>query len=195
VGNERRNGNNGKEIDGRTTPLSFSISTSETPELLRTAEIVTEEWRKMGVEANLRIFESRDDLSQNAIRPRKYDALLFGMVVRRGVDFYPFWHSSQRNDPGLNIALYANISVDRLLENSRTIFERDELEEINKKLEQEIASDIPAVFLYSPYFIYVIPEKVKNVNLGQIDSLEDRFSDIHEWYIRTNKIWKIFHKE
>ena len=60
------------------------------------------------------------DLSQNVIRPRKYDALLFGEVIGREVDLYAFWDSSQRTDPGLNIALYANPTADKILEQLRT---------------------------------------------------------------------------
>jgi hypothetical protein len=60
-------------------------------------------WRK----GNIQIYD-QGDLSQNVIRPRKYDALLFGEVVGRELDLFAFWDSSQRNDPGLNIAMYAN---------------------------------------------------------------------------------------
>ncbi len=181
-----------KETGGEVITLSFSISTSNTPELYQTAIILKEEWAKIGAEVELIIFESRDELTQNAIRPREYDALLFGTVIRRGVDFYPFWHSSQRNDPGLNIALYTNISVDNTLEETRTEIYSIAQSEAFKELEEEITSDMPAVFIYSPYFIYTTSEKIKNIKLGQIDSMEERFLNIHEWYINTNKVWKIF---
>jgi hypothetical protein len=63
---------------------------------------------------DVKIFD-QGDLSQNVIRPRKYDALLFGEVIGRELDLFAFWHSSQRNDPGLNIALYANSTADKIL--------------------------------------------------------------------------------
>ena len=59
------------------------------------------------------------DLKQNVIRPRKYGSLLFGEVIGRDLDLFAFWHSSQRNDPGLNIAMYANPKADSLLETAR----------------------------------------------------------------------------
>ena len=100
--------------------LNFSISTSDAPELKQTAELLKEMWEKIGAKVDIKVFEI-GDLNQNVIRPRKYDALLFGEIVGREPDPFAFWHSSQRNDPGLNVALYANIKVDKILEETRTI--------------------------------------------------------------------------
>ena len=57
---------------------------------------------------------------------------------------------------------------------------------------QEIANDKPAVFLYAPYFIYITPQKVQNVTLGSLGSAAERFSNVYQWYIETNNVWKIF---
>ena len=136
-------------------------------------------------------FES-GELNQNVIRPRNFDALLFGELVGREADLYPFWHSTQRNDPGLNIALYANSKVDRLLEEARVTIEISAAGETYKTINDEIRKDMPAVFLYTPSFIYVVPEKVKGVAVGALLSSPDRFSGIAKWYIETDKVWKIF---
>src|SRR5690606_4288812 len=95
--------------------LHFSLSVPDVPELKAVAELLKNDWAEIGVSVEIRIFES-SDLNQNVIRPRRYDALLFGEVVGRESDLFAFWHSSQRNDPGLNIALYTNARADRLLE-------------------------------------------------------------------------------
>ena len=128
------------------------------------------------------------------IRQRKYDALFFGEIIGRESDPFAFWHSSQRNDPGLNIALYANITADKLLEEGRTIFDKKERATIYKQFQEEIAKDIPAVFIYSPDFIYIIPHKIKGLHTGIITVPSERFLDIHTWYIETDNVWKIFRK-
>lgn len=168
--------------------LSFSISTGDAPELKNTAYILQNQWRKMGAEVEVKIF-GIGDLNQNIIRPRKYDSLLFGKIVGRDLDLYPFWHSSQRTTPGLNIALYTNIKVDRLLENIRNTTDLDKQKEYLETFNTEIKNDVPAVFTYSPYFIYIVPKKVKNVNLGSLTIPHERFNNIHEWYIETNNVW------
>ena len=182
-----------KKFKKVTIPLKFSISTSNAPELKEAIQIIKESWEKIGAEVTIKIFEI-GDLNQNVIRPRNYEALLFGEIIGRDMDLFAFWHSSQRNDPGLNIALYTNITVDKLLEDARSIHNKETRVEKYKKFQEEILNDIPVVFVYSPDFIYIIPEKIKHFSLGQITTSSERFLDIQNWNIKTDKVWKIFIK-
>ena len=126
-----------KKTKKESSQLRFSLSTSDTPELKATAEIIAQGWRDIGAIVDLKIFEA-GDLNQNVIRPRKYDALLFGEIISRELDLFAFWHSSQRNDPGLNIALYANITADKLLEDARKATDRSVMIEKYREFEDEI---------------------------------------------------------
>ena len=108
------------------------------------------------------------------------------------MDFFAFWHSSQRNDPGLNISMYANSRADKLLEDARKTFDDSARIEKYLSFQEELIKDVPAVFLYSPEFIYVIPSKIKGLENGTITLSYERFSDINNWYIETNNLWKIF---
>lgn len=175
----------------KSTPLSLSITTSNIPELIESAEFVANAWRSLGASVEVKVFEPAD-LNQAVIRPRKYDALLFGLVVGRDPDLYAFWHSSQRNDPGLNIAMYTNARADKALEDMRKATSTEASRTAYERFAKEIETDVPAIFLFSPDFIYAVPEKVKSVNLGQITTPNDRFISIHDWYIETEKVWRFF---
>lgn len=182
-----------KKTKSDTVLLSFSITTSDAPDLKNTAAILKEAWEKVGAKVDIKIFEA-GDLSQNIIKGRKYDALLFGEVISENSDLYPFWHSSERNDPGLNIALYTNITVDKMLEEiQKGVIEEEKLVKKEKVIE-EIKKDTPAIFLFSPSLLYVKPEKVKNIKLKEISNPNERFVSIHQWFIETEKVWKIFTK-
>ena len=175
--------------------LEFSLATSNTPELKQTAEMLKAMWGKMGAKVAVKIFEI-GDLNQNIIRPRKYDALLFGEIVGREPDPFVFWHSSQRNDPGLNIAMYANVRVDGLIEEARVISDENERKEKYEKFQEELAKDTPAIFLYSPRFIYIVPDFLSGAEeLKNITVPAERFSQIYKWHIKTDKVWKIFAKK
>ncbi len=176
-----------------TTTLTFSISTGDAPELKETALLLQRQWQKLGARVDVKIFEI-GDLNQNIIKTRKYDALLFGEIIGNDFDLYPFWHSSARTTPGLNIAMYTNIKADKLLENIRKTSDETKQKSLLLDLEKEIANDSPAVFTYSPYFVYLVPDKVKNVNLGTMTYPGERFSDVNNWYIETNNVWQIFTK-
>lgn len=173
--------------------LRFSIATSNIPELKQAAEIVKDTWEGLGAKIDLKVFDPVD-LNQNIIRPRKYEVLLFGEIIGRDLDFFAFWHSSQRNDPGLNIALYTNLTVDALLEEARTTQDRTERLDKYHEFELEVMSEVPAVFLYTPDFTYLSKVPVQNVGLGQITTPSDRFLTVHEWFVNTEKVWTLFNQ-
>ncbi len=187
---------NEKGIMQRTTSsdveiLSFSISTANVPELVLASEQVIESWKSIGADVTLKVFDP-NDFNQNVIRPRNYDSILFGEIIGRDLDFYAFWHSSQRNDPGLNIADYANIAVDSALESARQMENSPERVEKFRIFIREIKSDIPAIFLYSPNLVYVLPEKLQGVVPKNIETPSERFLSIYNWYLETDTVWRIF---
>jgi peptide/nickel transport system substrate-binding protein len=180
-----------KKSKSATLTLSFTLSTSDTPELKAVADALKTAWTEMGADVTVQVFDT-GDLNQNVIRPRRYDALLFGEVVGRDEDVYPFWDSSERNDPGLNIALYANSTVDKLLESARGESDPSKRADDYVQFEKEVENDAPAVFLYAPSFLYVLPLSVHGVVLGNLSIPQDRFLGIRDWYIETNSVWQIF---
>lgn len=180
-----------KKNKKETQTLAFSISTSDTPELKRVAQLVQETWQALGAKVDLKVYET-GDLNKDVIRPRDYDALFFGQVLGRHPDLYSFWHSSQRQDPGNNIALYTNSDVDKWLDQLRGSSDAETNLALYQKLDQSIREEIPAVFVYSPDFLYLMPAKVKGVNLTNLNLPSDRFISVYRWYINTDKVWKIF---
>jgi peptide/nickel transport system substrate-binding protein len=182
-----------KKTKKETILFSFSITTSDAPELKQTAEILKEAWEKLGASVSIKVFEA-GDLSQNVIKGRKYDALLFGEVVEDDSDLYPFWHSSARNDPGLNISLYANITVDKALEDMQKETSAQMKAQNEEIVASEIKKDTPAIFLFSPDLLYATTPKIKNATFKSVSSLNERFLYINDWYIETDKVWKIFVK-
>jgi len=180
-----------KEKDKQKSIFSLSISTSNVPELVQVANLVADSWKKVGIDASVKVFEP-GDLSQTIIRPRNFEVLLFGMIIHRYPDLYAFWHSSQRIDPGLNITSYANISVDKLLDDLRTLTDKEKIESSIAEFNQNITEDKPAIFLYTPQFIYILPKNIGGVKFNNITSGEDRFMNIYEWFTETDKVWRIF---
>ena len=114
------------------------------------------------------------------------------MVIGRDHDLFAFWESSQRNDPGLNIAMYANKRVDDLLESIREGGTEEETAEKLKEVNDLIAKDYPAVFTHAPDFLYTVPKDLKGVTLSGISSPSERFINARFWYRDTQYVWPIF---
>ena len=174
--------------------LSFDLYTADTSDLKQTAELLKHNWATLGVQVTIKVFET-SDLYQNIIRPRKYDALLFGELIGKDRDLYAFWHSSQRNAPGLNVSLYTNTKTDKLLENIRSTQDDATRLATYTQFDQMIRADIPALFLYAPDFIYAIPKSVQNISLGTMTTSADRWNTIASWYINSDNVWNIFVKK
>ncbi len=182
-----------KNKNKKQTLSSIVLRTSNVPELKNVAIAVKKDWENIGISVDIELYEP-GDLSQNVIRPRKYEALLYGMVIGRNQDLYAFWDSQERNDPGLNIALYANKTVDALLKDARSNTDPKIRNADLQKIENIIAGDYPAVFLYAPSFIYAIPKNIHGVQLPQIITPSNRFATIAKWYRFTDSVWPFFAK-
>lgn len=180
-----------KDIDGNEVPLRITIATANSSVFEETAYYLEHQWNELGVEVSVELYE-QSDLVQTVIRPRDYEALLFGTEIGRALDLYPFWHSSQREDPGLNVALYANITTDSLLETARTTQDETERVESIRSFAQEIMSEKPALFLYSPYFVYTTKPGVETAAMDGIEDPSERFSNIDEWYLDEEDVWHMF---
>jgi len=180
-----------RKKDGKN--LTFSISTGDANELQKAVEVIRNNLKEVGILAEVKVFEI-GNLNQSIIRPREYESLFFGQIISNESDLFAFWHSSQRNDPGLNIASYTNIKVDGLLEKILASKDQAEKDKYFQELEKEINQDRPAIFIYSPDFIYLMDKNVKNVIIDKINTPSERLNHVNDWYIRTEKVWKFINK-
>jgi peptide/nickel transport system substrate-binding protein len=175
--------------DGET--LTITITTADLSSLQETADIIAVRWGELGVDTEV-ISLPASELTREIIRPREYEALLFGQSINPSRDLYPFWHSEAQDDPGLNLARYANANVDNALATLRTASSAAEADRLEQSIIDSITADQPTVFLYTPAFIYVLPKKVRNVDLPALTTPAERFAQVEKWYINTTNLWNIF---
>lgn len=170
-------------------PLKFSLTTVNQPELVKLANLLKEQWKKIGVEIEIKTFDI-STLEKEIIKPRNYDILLFGEVLGLIPDPFPFWHSSQKKDPGLNLALFENKDCDKLLERARQSLNETERKNILENFQNCLIKDSPAVFLYSPDYLYLVSNEIKGINTKIIADPSQRFLEIENWYFNTKREWK-----
>ena len=168
--------------------LSFNLVTSDQEEFVLIAEGLRRSWEKIGIQLNLHIY-TLGAFQQEQIRPRDYQALLFGENLGPDSDLYPFWHSTQVNDPGLNLALFRNTQLDRLLESARQTSRLKQKVQDYRKLFQIFENEVPAIFLVNPTKNYLISNKIKGVKTGMVVFPADRFYWIGDFYVRGQREW------
>jgi peptide/nickel transport system substrate-binding protein len=170
--------------------LEFSLVTANIPEYEQTARELASAWKAIGVNVTITT-ASAQDIQGTTIKNRDYDALLFAQIIGTDPDPYPFWHSSQQEAPGLNLAIFRDREADSLLDAARKTTSDDERRDKYMQFQTRIAEGVPAIFLYNSTYSYAMHEKVRGVNPTQYISVpSDRFSAVAQWYIKSNRQFK-----
>ncbi len=169
-------------------PLTFTLTTINQPQLLEVANTLKEYWQQVGALVDINAVSLTD--LKPIIKNRGYDALLYGQALGAEIDPYPFWHSSQKLDPGLNLSSYENKNADQLLKEARETLDNSTKEQKLEKLQDVIVNDAPALFLYNPDYVYWVLEKVQGIDTKKIIDPAKRFSNITSWFIKTKRIWQ-----
>ncbi|MBX4200696.1 peptidoglycan-binding protein [Candidatus Parcubacteria bacterium] len=171
-----------------TQSLSFTLVTINQPQLVQTANILKAYWQSVGVSVTINA-ASISEL-KTIIKNRSYDALLYGETLGMEPDIYPFWYSSQKIDPGLNLSEYENKDADKLLKDARQAVDENQKTAALEKLQQMILADAPALFLYNPDYLYWIHDTVNRIDTTKIADPAKRFSNVTNWFLNTKRVWK-----
>ena len=177
------------EVPDEAMKLEFTLITVNQPQLIKVAEILKEQWKQIGAAVEIQTYVPFQ-LEQDFIKSRGYEALLFGEVLGAVPDPFPFWHSTQVKDPGLNLALYNNEKADKLLEENRKSSDPAVRAEKLEAFQEILIEDAPGIFLYSPNYIYSVSKEIKGINAQKITNPSKRFVGIENWYIKTKQSWK-----
>lgn len=177
------------EIGKNNEKLELTLTTIDWPELAQIAEILKTQWGRIGVKVTLDIKET-SKIQNEAIKPRLYQALLFGEVLGEEPDLFHFWHSSQKVESGLNLSLYENSEVDKLLSQALEDLNKDTRAEKYQKAVAQIVKDQPAIFLFNPDYLVLAKKNIQGVELKNLDVTSLRFSQAADWYLKTHRVFK-----
>lgn len=176
--------------------LSFKLSYVDNSDRNRVAEVIKQDLKDIGVEM---ITEPRNltDLTTLVVTPKQFDTLLYGMNTFIDPDRYELFHSAE--SAKLNLSSYIGSDetvkiegsgtvrvprVDKLLEQARSfdpLTAKAQRKDDYSRIQELIAGDTPVIFLYHPQFVYLVNSRVKNLELKNAGSTEQRFRNILNW--------------
>lgn len=171
-----------RQKDGKD--LSISLVTGKSGDYPRAAAIIQEQLARVGVEVKVATADS-STLQQTYIRPRNYDALLYGINIGADPDVYVYWHSSQVSDPGLNLSQYKSPAADRALEGARLTNDNAVRASRYASFLAAWTADVPAVVLYEPDYLYAVTPSAKGITAHKLIEPNDRFYGIERWTVQT----------
>lgn len=169
--------------------LQLKLTTVDQPVNVKTAELIKASLDQIGFDVKLDIID-KSKILQDVIKNRNYESLLFSENLGTDPDPFPFWHSSQNEYPGLNLAIFTNKAADKLLEDARRSSDWNERRDKYLEFQKIIAEELPAISLFNATYTYPQDKSVKGFNLYSIAVPADRFSDLFGWFVKTKRIWK-----
>ena len=172
-----------RRVEPTVTPLAVKLTVIDSDENRAAAEVIKADWEAIGAQVEIVPIPAAD-IQLSAIKPRSYEALIFGEILGPESDPFPFWHSSQATD-GLNLSLYANRRVDELLEKARVTATDVERGTLLAEFQQIVTKEIPAIFLYQPTYAYPQTAKLRGFDARRLIAPADRFSNVVDWYLKT----------
>jgi len=171
----------------KTILLKFNLTTLNDPLLLKIAEILKEQWQRLGIQVDIEKKES-DELKQ-IISQKNYEALLVGESYRSLLDPYPFWHSSQKEELGLNLSNFEKKEVDLLIEEIRKTNEKEKINEKLNQIQEIILQEKPLIVLFSPYYFYFSKIDLKGVEEGNMIFPFERMGDLPFYYLKEKRVF------
>lgn len=148
---------------------------------------------KLGLEIILKPLE-QIQLS-DVIKNRDYEMLMYTTEIETIPDLYAFWHSSQRNAPGLNFSSYTSKVFDSSLESIKDSSNTETINTAIENMRQEFYVEYPYIPLYSSYKFVAVSKDISFLLPQQINSSRDITSGIKGWYKKTERVWPYLQNE
>lgn len=144
-------------------PFEFEIVTSNSsPIRPYAAQILQHQFKQAGVIVRLRVMEWQAFLNM-VVFPHKFDTVLLGWGLSPTPDPYLFWHTDSDKKSGFNLVGYNNPKIDKMIEESQSMIDREALGAKWREMFKIITDDNPYLFLYIPNSITAVTKDVKNV--------------------------------
>jgi peptide/nickel transport system substrate-binding protein len=176
-----------KTIGNTSVPLVINLTVPDIGFLDQTAATLQTDWQAIGAQVNIAT-DTSEDIIATTITNRTYESLLFGNVLGPSSDLYSFWDSSQRFSPGLNLAIYDNPKVDSLIEGARTDLDVATRTAQFAAAQQDIVNDNPAIFLYSPDYLYITNKDIQGISPDLLVDPSDLSREQTSWYLNTARV-------
>jgi peptide/nickel transport system substrate-binding protein len=170
-------------------PLTIILSSPDSNEAKTTDDLLKIQWRNVGVD--LRINALSDSDLKYAVSYHNYQALQYGISIGVDPDVYTYWDSSQtdpRSPFRLNLSEYSSKTADESLQAGRTRLDPTLRAIKYQQFLQSWQSDVPAIGLYQPRYLYVSNLAISGLNPTSINSDSDRYNNVVNWEIRQAKV-------
>lgn len=178
-----------KENTSINKDLNLRLVTSDSPKNQEIAKTMIDKWTQNGIKVTMDV-KDNVTLQKTTIPKRDYDLLLYGLDYGEDPDPYPFWHSSQIKEDGMNLSNFKNTQADRLLEEARQEFDFKKREEDYAAFQKILDAEIPMFVVEHQNYYYQTSKNILGINYIVGSNEADRFLNTASWYTETKRVKK-----
>ncbi|MEK7570422.1 MAG: ABC transporter substrate-binding protein [Patescibacteria group bacterium] len=172
------------------TKLAFTLTVPDVKEYVDAANALAAAWKNLGATVTVSAVDP-STLAKEVIKERAFDILLFADRYDATLDLYPFWHSTQSFDPGLNLTSFYSKDMDAALDKAHAGNTLDaDRTAANTRVQQIMVEEAPAIFLYQPAAAIVRTKTLRSTNPPTLLTASNRFLDVSNWYVDTDRTWQ-----
>jgi ABC-type transport system substrate-binding protein len=176
----------GEKLDNN---IKLTLVTSDNEKYLALADEIKTKWQEFGVDIEIQA-KTNKELQQEVIPTRNYDILLYGLDFGYDPDPYPFWHSSQLSNTGLNLSNFSDVNADKLLEDARMTNDPNIRKQKYDAFNKILLDQVPAIQIEQITTKFAASNKINGlINHGGFHST-DRYFEIWKWFINSKKVSK-----
>lgn len=158
------------------------------------ANALVEQWQEVGAKVEVTTVDSSQpgvSFTQDYLRPRQYDVLLYDLLVGADLDSYPYWHSSQANEAGLNFANYSSVVADEAIVSARLTTNPALRRAKARAFAKQWVRDAPAIGLYQKTIPYIHSRSIRSLDpSAELVSINDQYGSVASWYMKERSVYR-----
>ena len=188
---------NGEDSGGEETPpiRPLKVVIPNIEEAKRFIQEVAEQWSSIGLSIDIRLFDP-EKYSQEIVAKRDFDIFFYGYEAGSPEELFTHWHST---DPESFAVLsgYGNSDLNDILKTLQTTARDIDRDSLYTSIKVEFEKDNPAIFFYSPKYIYIVPKELRQINFNPalpetFRNPSNRYTYAHTWFINTKRTIRPF---
>jgi peptide/nickel transport system substrate-binding protein len=154
-----------REKNGQKLTLDL-VTNADNTVRLKNLQIMQDQWKKIGVDAQIRSLANLVQLSNLLTVDRNFGVLFIGYSLTIDPDQSGIWHSRSAAPGGNNGGLFKNDQVDKLLDDAVAEIDQGKRKALYAQLQNLFASQVPACVLCYPNGIYGVNKRVHGYDLN-----------------------------
>lgn len=169
-------------------PMTLSLVTADSGDYPVVVDVLKKQWEAIGATIEVKVVKP-NDFQQTILLPRQYDALVYELELGADPDVYAYWHASQADPRGLNLANYTSTLASDALSSAQLRLEPNVRLPKYDLFVTTWLDDAPAIALYQPQLHYVTSDASGSIQVASaVVNHYDRYRMVELW--TAEKGWR-----